>query len=167
MIHVYTGNGKGKTTAALGLAVRASGAGLRVYFAQFIKGKCYSELIALKKFKNIKVEQFGRGCFIKKKPLSKDVELAERGLSRIETAIVGRKYDVIILDEVNVALKLGILKAERVLNLIKTAPKSLEIVLTGRGALKEVIREADLVSEIKEIKHYYNNGIKARIGIEC
>ena len=167
MIHVYTGNGKGKTTAALGLAVRASGAGLRVYFAQFIKGKCYSELIALKKFKNIKVEQFGRGCFIKKKPLSKDVELAEKGLNRIETAIVGRKYDMIILDEVNVALKLGILKAERVLDLIKTAPKSLEIVLTGRGALKEVIREADLVSEIKEIKHYYNNGIKARIGIEC
>ena len=87
MIHVYTGNGKGKTTAALGLAVRASGAGLRVYFVQFIKGRCYSELTALKKIKNIKVEQFGRGCFIKKKPLSKDVELAENGLRKIERLI--------------------------------------------------------------------------------
>ena len=167
MIHVYTGNGKGKTTAALGLAVRASGAGLKVYFAQFIKGKCYSELVALKKFKNIKVEQFGRGCFIKGKPLSKDLELAEKCINRVETAVAGRKYDLIILDEVNVALKLGILKVERVLDLIKTAPKSMEIVLTGRGALKEVIKEADLVSEIKEVKHYYNNGTKARIGIEC
>lgn len=167
MIHVYTGNGKGKTTAALGLAVRASGAGLRVYFVQFIKGRCYSELTALKKIKNIKVEQFGRGCFIKKKPLSKDVELAENGLRKIERLIADRKYDVIILDEVNVALKLGILKVGKVLDLIKIVPKSVEIVLTGRGALKEIIKEADLVSEIKEVKHYYNSGTKARIGIEC
>ena len=167
MIHVYTGNGKGKTTAALGLAVRASGAGLKVYFAKFIKGKCYSELTALKKFKNIKIEQFGRGRFIKNKPLSKDVELAERGLKKVETIISGKEYDLVILDEVNVAIKIGILKSAEVLGIIKKTPKSIEIVLTGRGALKEIIKEADLVSEIREVKHYYNNGTKARIGIEC
>ena len=167
MIHIYTGNGKGKTTAALGLALRASGAGLTVYFAQFIKGKCYSELVALRRFPNIKVEQFGRGCFIKRKPLSKDMELANKGLKKVERAITGKKFDLIILDEVNVCIKLGLLEAGKVVDLIRLAPKEMEIVLTGRSASKEIIKEADLVSEIKEVKHYYNKGKKARIGIEC
>ncbi|MGA2774804.1 MAG: cob(I)yrinic acid a,c-diamide adenosyltransferase [Candidatus Omnitrophota bacterium] len=167
MIHVYTGNGKGKTTAALGLALRASGAGLKVYFAQFIKGKCYSELVALKKFKNIKVEQFGRGYFIKRKLSAKDIESANKGINKIKKAVTEKKFDLIILDEVNVAMKLGLLKVNDVLTLIKLVPKNTEIVLTGRDASKRIIKEADLVSEIREIKHYYNKGIKARIGIEC
>jgi cob(I)alamin adenosyltransferase len=124
-------------------------------------------LSALKKFKNIKVEQFGRGCFIKRKPLSKDIESANEGLRKIVKAIAEKKFDLIILDEANVAVKLGLLKINDVLTLIKLAPKNMEIVLTGRGASKEIIKEADLVSEIREIKHYYNKGIKARIGIEC
>ncbi|MFA5275633.1 MAG: cob(I)yrinic acid a,c-diamide adenosyltransferase [Candidatus Omnitrophota bacterium] len=167
MIHVYTGNGKGKTTAALGLAVRASGAGLQVYFAQFIKGKCYSELVALRKFKNIKVEQFGGGRFIKRKPSAMEIELANKGINKIKKAVMGNEFDLIILDEVNVAMKLGLLNINEVSALIKSAPKNMEIVLTGRNAPERIIKEADLVSEIREVKHYYNSGLKARIGIEC
>jgi cob(I)alamin adenosyltransferase len=167
MIHVYTGNGKGKTTAALGLAVRASGAGLKVYFTQFIKGKCYSELVALKKFKNIKVEQFGRGCFIRKKPSQEDIDSANKGIDKIKKAVTEKKFDMIILDEVNIAVKLGLLNAGDILALIRIVPKNIEIVLTGRRALKQIIKEADLVSEIREIKHYYSRGLKARPGIEC
>jgi len=167
MIQVYTGNGKGKTTAALGLAVRASGAGLKVYFAQFIKGRCYSELTALKKFKNIKVEQFGRGCFIRRKPCQKDIELADKGLKKIYKAVKENKFDLIILDEANVAARIGLLKVKDILSLIRGTPKKTEIVLTGRGAPAQIIRQADLVSDIREVKHYYNIGIRARPGIEC
>jgi len=167
MIQVYTGNGKCKTTAALGLAVRATGAGLKVYFAQFIKGKCYSEIIALKKFKNIKVEQFGRGHFIKKEPCAKDILQANRGLDKIKEALAKRKFDLIILDEVNVAMRIGLLRTKDILELIRSAPKNIEIVLTGRNAPKEIMQAADLVSQIKEIKHYFSKGIRARLGIEC
>jgi len=167
VIQVYTGCGKGKTTAALGLALRALGAGKRVYLGQFIKGKCYSELSALKKFKEIKVEQFGRGCFIKKAPCSKDLELAGCGLNRVKEIIASRKFDLVILDEINIALKLKLLKLEDVILLVKSTPRKVELVLTGRYAPKAIIRFADLVSEVKEIKHYYRKGVKARKGIEC
>ena len=105
MIQVYTGNGKGKTTAALGLAVRAAGAGLNVYIGQFAKGRNYSELTILKKLKNIKIEQFGRRCFIKVKPDSLDIELACKGLDKLKKAILSKKFHLIILDEINIALK--------------------------------------------------------------
>lgn len=166
MIQVYTGNGKGKTTAALGLALRAAGAGFRIYIAQFIKGACYSELKALKKFKNIKIEQFGRGCFIKSKPVAEDIALAERGLEKIKQVISRRKYDLVILDEVNVALHLKLLKLSAVVGLLKRSPKGVELVLTGRYAHPEILKLADLVSEIKERKHYFKRGVKARKGIE-
>ena len=167
MIQVYTGNGKGKTTAALGLALRATGAGLKVYIGQFIKNGNYCEVKALRKIKAIKTEQFGRGCFIKKSPSQTDRESAKKGFERIKKIIEGKIYDVVILDEVNVALKVGLLDLGDLLKLLKKAPKKTELILTGRWAHPQVIKAADLVSEIKEVKHYYRKGIKSRIGIEC
>ena len=166
MIQVYTGNGKGKTTAALGLALRASGAGLNVYIGQFAKGGCYSEIKALKKIGNIKVEQFGRRCFIKKDPESIDIEMAKRGLKKIKKAIEGKRYQMVIMDEINIALKLKLVTLDELLVLIKSAPRKLELVLTGRYAHPKIIKLADLVSHIQEKKHYYTKGVKARRGIE-
>jgi len=166
LIQVYTGNGKGKTTAALGLSLRAAGAGLRVYIGQFIKGKDYSELKALRKIKNIKVEQFGRGCFIKNPPAKKDIELAKQGLEKIKKIISQRIYDMVILDEINIVLKLKLLELRDVIGLIEKTPKNLELILTGRGAPRQILNIADLVSEIKEAKHYFRKGVKARKGIE-
>ena len=166
MIQVYTGNGKGKTTAALGLAIRAAGAGKRVFIGQFIKGRQYSELKSLKQFKNIPIKQFGRGCFIKRKPEAKDIEMACAGLKSIPEIIKLKKYDLIVLDEINVALELKLLRCADVLRILKMFPKRAEIVLTGRNAPREIIKIADLVSEIKEIKHYFRKGLKARRGIE-
>jgi cob(I)alamin adenosyltransferase len=166
MIQIYTGDGKGKTTAALGLAIRAAGAGKQVFIGQFIKGLEYCELKSLKKFRNIKVEQFGRGCFIQGKPAQKDIDLAYAGLNRILDIAKKQKFDLIILDEINVALDLKLLDLRQVLELVKNTPKKIELVLTGRNAAAELIELADLVSEIKEIKHYFRKGRAARRGIE-
>lgn len=166
MIQVYTGNGKGKTTASFGLALRAAGAGLKVYIGQFVKGRHYSELNSLRKIKNIKVEQLGTSCFIRKKPLKRDIELAKRGFNKIKKIISKRTYDVVILDEINIALNLKILELKDVIELIKKTPKKVELVLTGRYAPQAIIKLADLVSEIKEVKHYFNKGVAARKGIE-
>lgn len=166
MIQIYTGNGKGKTTASLGLAIRAAGAGKKVYIAQFIKGKECSELNVLKKIKNIKLEQFGSGCFIKGKPKREDIEAAGAGLKKIKNIVEKDKFDVIILDEINVAMNLRLLDCQDVLKLLKNTPKRVELILTGRNAPREILRSADLVSCIKEIKHYFNAGLKARKGIE-
>ena len=166
MIQVYTGDGKGKTTASLGLAIRAVGAGKKVYIGQFIKGLEYNELKSLRKLKNITLEQFGRGCFIKGKPELKDLELACEGLKKIKDITAKRKFDVIILDEINIALDLKLLECREVVKLLKNTPKSIEMVLTGRNAPPEILKAADLVSHIKEIKHYFRKGQKARRGIE-
>jgi len=166
LIQVYTGNGKGKTTAALGLALRAAGAGLKVYICQFLKGRYYCELAALKKLENIKVEQFGTGCFILKNPTQKDRVLAKAGLKAAEKCIYGKCYDVIILDEINVALKLKLLELKDVISLIKNIPPKTELILTGRSAPPEILKLADLVSFIHDRKHYYKKGVKARKGIE-
>ncbi|MDD5565698.1 MAG: cob(I)yrinic acid a,c-diamide adenosyltransferase [Candidatus Omnitrophica bacterium] len=166
MIHVYTGEGKGKTTAALGLAVRAAGAGFRVYIGQFIKGRPYSECSSLKKIKNITIEQFGRGCFIRGRPAAKDIVRAQQGLERIESCLRKNRYDIVILDEINVAMKLKLLTAQEVVSFLRRTPRNLELILTGRNADRAIVRLADLVSEIKEVKHYYRKGIKARRGIE-
>ncbi len=124
MIQVYTGNGKGKTTAALGLALRAAGAGFKVYLGQFCKGKYYSELKALKKIKNITVEQFGSNCFIKKRPGPKDIALAKKGLKKIKKIISKGGYDVVVLDEINIALRLNLLALKDILEIIKKMFKS-------------------------------------------
>jgi cob(I)alamin adenosyltransferase len=164
LIQVYTGNGKGKTTAALGLALRAAGAGLKVYIAQFIKGRPYSELKALKKFRNIKVEQCGRSCFIRRKPVQTDIACAKNGFAKIKK--IAYRYNVIILDEVNIALHLRLLELKEVVCFLKALPKKTEIILTGRFAPPEIMKLADLVSEIKEVKHYFKRSIPARRGIE-
>ncbi len=166
MIHVYTGNGKGKTTAALGLAIRAAGAGLKVYIAQFAKGRNYCELRSLKKFPNIRCEQFGTACFIRKKPGKKDIRLAKDGIKKLEKILKSDTYRLVIMDEANIALHLGLITLSQLKQLCKVALKNKEIVITGRYAAPEIIRLADLVSEVKEIKHYYRRGIKARRGIE-
>lgn len=166
LIQVYTGNGKGKTTAALGLAIRAAGAGLNIYIAQFLKGREYSEIKSLAKIKNIKIEQFGKRCFIKNKPIQKDILLANIGFEKIKKIIKKRIYDVVILDEINIALNLKLLRLEDIISLIRNTPRHLELILTGRNCPPRIIKLADLVSEIKEVKHYYKKGVKARRGIE-
>jgi cob(I)alamin adenosyltransferase len=166
MIQVYTGNGKGKTTAAFGLALRAAGAGLNVYIAQFAKGCICSEHRALKKIRNIKIEQFGRDFFIRDKPQAIDMELARQGLEKIKKIIASKNYRLIILDEINIALKFKLVRLKDVLDLIKDTPESIELVLTGRYAPMQLIKSADLVSDIKDVKHYYAKGIKSRRGIE-
>jgi len=166
MIQVYTGNGKGKSTAAFGLVLRAVGAGLKVYILQFAKKGCFSEIRALKQFKNVKICQFGSACFIKGKPTDKDIKLARQGLAKIKEIINNNKYNVVVLDEINNILNLGILKPKEIKDALKLARSRKEFILTGRNAPREIIEFADLVSEIKEIKHYYRKGQKAREGIE-
>jgi len=166
-IQVYTGNGKGKTTAALGLAIRAAGAGLKVFVAQFIKMGEYSEIHALKRFSDlITIEQFGRGRFIKGKPSPEDVQAAGKGLERIEEIINSREYHVIILEEANVAVSCGLFSVGDLIKIVDMKPDDLEIVITGRNASPEIIERADLVTEMKEIKHYFHKGVHARVGIE-
>jgi cob(I)alamin adenosyltransferase len=168
LVQVYTGNGKGKTSAAFGLALRATGRGLKVCIIQFIKGGFdYGELYVADKLPGLKLKAFGRGKFVsEKKPDKEDVDLAEEALKTAEEAVKSREYDVIVLDEVNVALDLKLIRTERVLQLIKEKPAQTELVLTGRKAPKEIIEAADLVTEMVEVKHPYNKGFKARKGIE-
>lgn len=166
MIQVYTGNGKGKSTASFGLALRALGAGKRVYIGQFLKCGCYSEVKAFKKFKQVVIEQFGSSCFIKKVPDLKDKQMACVGLNKVKKILLLGRFDLVILDEINVAMKLRLIACKDVVSILKRAPKRVEIVLTGRDAPAGIINLADLVSQIKEVRHYYKAGVKARKGIE-
>ncbi len=168
LVQVYTGNGKGKTSAAFGLALRAIGRGLKVYVIQFIKGGFdYGELYIVGKLPNIKLKAFGKGKFVTEKPPEKeDVELAQEALTLAEDVVGSGEYDIIILDEINVALNLKLINLEEVLALIEGKPKHVELVLTGRHAADQVIEAADLVTEMKEIKHPYKKGLQARKGIE-
>jgi cob(I)alamin adenosyltransferase len=164
---VYTGNGKGKTTAAIGLAIRAAGAGLNVFIAQFIKMGDYSEIKALKRFSDsITVEQFGLGRFANRKPTPEDIEAAQKGLERVRAIMAADEYDIIIMEEANVAAKLGLFAVQDLLKIIINKPSDKELVITGRGASPRIIENADLVTEMKPIKHYYQKGVPARVGIE-
>ena len=166
-IHVYTGDGKGKTTAALGLSIRAAGAGLRVFIAQFIKADEYSEIKALKRFSDlITVEQFGLGGFIGGNPSSGDIEAAQKGIERVKDIISSGKYDVVVLDEANIAVKYTLFSEQDLLDIMDAKSKDLELVITGRGASQRVIEKADLVTEMKAVKHYFQKGVEARSGIE-
>ncbi|MGE5197416.1 MAG: cob(I)yrinic acid a,c-diamide adenosyltransferase [Deltaproteobacteria bacterium] len=166
LIQVYTGNGKGKTTAALGLGLRAAGAGLKVFIGQFLKKRNYAELNALRKIRNIELRQFGRRCFIKRSPACSDIRLARRGFEKIKKIVVSKDCDVVILDEINVALDLKLIPINEFIIFLKEAPQDVELILTGRNAHPAILKIADLVSEIKEKKHYYKKGVKARRGIE-
>ncbi len=166
-IHVYTGNGKGKTTAALGLALRAVGAGKKVYFAQFVKGKIYSEIDAINRYiPEITVKQYGRGCFIVNKPTLEDIQAAKEGLQEVGAVIRSGKYDVVVLDEATIALHYKLFSVEELIAVLQEKHEETEIAITGRYAPEELIEIADLVTEMKEIKHYYTKGISARKGIE-
>ncbi len=169
LVQVYTGTGKGKTTAALGLAMRACGHRLKVLMIQFLKGGiAYGELAAAKKLAPyLKIVPMGRECFVNKKnPDPQDVRFARRGWELAKESVSRQKYSVIILDEINVAVHYGLVSSRELLSLIKNKPKKVELILTGRYARPEVIRRADLVTEMREIKHYYKKGIESRIGIE-
>ncbi len=165
-IHLYTGNGKGKTTAAIGLAIRAVGAGKKVFIGQFAKGMHYSELDALKRFPEIVVRQYGLECFIKQKPTEKDIRAAQEGFKEAVAVIKENKYDVVILDEVCIALYYKLFDIDELIPVLRNKPESMEIVMTGRKASKELYEIADLITEMREIKHYYNEGVQARKGIE-
>ena len=166
-VQVYTGDGKGKTTAALGLALRAAGAGLRVFIAQFVKGTQSSELTALQWFSDaITIKQFGLGCFIHEKPSQADVSAARTGLIEVREVIASGEYQVVILDEANVATHLGLFSADELLSVVRAKPYDVELIITGRNADPRLIESADLVTEMVEVKHYYQRGIAARIGIE-
>ncbi len=164
LIQVYTGDGKGKTTAALGLALRAAGAGLKVYICQFMKGRYCCEHVSLKKLKNIKVERFGTECFVRGKPKPEDFKSAKLGLAKAKKAV--KNCDVVILDEINLVMHYKLITLKDVVDFIKSTPKDIELILTGRNAHPAIVKIADLVSEIKAKKHYYAKGLNARRGIE-
>lgn len=168
LIQVYTGNGKGKTSAAFGLALRALGRGLKVYVIQFIKGGFdYGELYSIKRLPNLKLKAFGRGKFvIEKPPREEDVKSAKAALRLAEKIIRDGNYDVVILDEINIALNLELIKVEDVVKLAKEKPSHVELVLTGRQAPPEIIEAADLVTEMKNVKHPFKKGVPQRKGIE-
>lgn len=171
LIQIYTGNGKGKTTAALGLAVRAVGCGLKVCIVQFMKNQATGESKILKKLQKVEFYQFGSGTFIKK-PVStkasrgKDIKIANEALEFVRKKIQSKKYDLIILDEINIALFFKLIQLEQIIELIQQKPAKLELVLTGRKAPAKLIQMADLVTEMKKIKHPFDKGLKARKGIE-
>ncbi len=167
MLQVYTGNSKGKTTAALGLGLRAVGAGKKVLLVQFLKDGKSSEIRAIRKIKNFKVKVFGKKGFVGKNNLTqKDFDLAKQGFNFVQKAVQGKKYDLIILDEINMVVDSGLLKVEDLLVLIKKIIQKTELIFTGRQAPKKIIQAADLVTEMKERKHYYKKGYRARKGIE-
>ena len=164
---VYTGDGKGKTTAALGLALRASGAGLRVFIGQFMKAGPTSELSALARLENVRVEQFGsgKGLLMGREADAEDIACARAGLARVKAALGG--YDVVIADEINCACAHGLLDVSDLMALIDARPDRTELVFTGRGAREEVLARADLVTEMRAVRHYYaQKGLCARVGIE-
>jgi cob(I)alamin adenosyltransferase len=166
-VQVYTGNGKGKTTAALGLAVRAAGAGLRVFIAQFIKKQRCSEHAALERFGDlITIKQYGKGLIMRRKPSVADSKSAQAGYEEVKGILASREYDVVILDEANVAVRYGLIPVQGILGLIEEKPKSVELVITGRYADEKVLEAADLVTEMRDVKHYAKQGVHARRGIE-
>jgi len=171
LIQVYTGNGKGKTTAAIGAGIRAVGQGLRVHMVQFLKGgdnfPPYGEVRAIEQIPRFTLEQFGPSHFVKPGAISdEDREIVKRGLKRSGEVLASGNYDLVILDEINVVLQLGMAKLEEILHLLDSKAVGTEVILTGRGAPEALLERADLVSRIKAVKHPYDKGIKARPGIE-
>lgn len=168
MIQIYTGSGKGKTTAALGLALRAVGHGMNVIMIQFMKGKInYGELEAAKSLPGLTIEQYGRPDFVNpENPTDEDKEFARDALARARDVIKKKKFDIIILDEINVAVAFGLVSVSEVIDILKNVPRHKELILTGRYMPEEFAEYADLISEIKEVKHHFQKGTSARKGIE-
>ena len=165
-VQVYTGNGKGKTTAAFGLALRAAMAGKKVFIGQFVKGMPYSELKTTDFIKNIEIKQYGADCFIVKAPTEHDIKIARDGLAEMSRILKEGKHDVVIMDEANIALFYKLFSVDELIEALRNRAENVEVVITGRYAPQEIIDFADLVTEMKEIKHYYTKGVEARTGIE-
>ena len=166
-VQLYTGDGKGKTTAALGLALRCAGYGRRVFIGQFMKGQHYGELSALARIDLIDIEQFGdAGCIRREEVTDLHRRHGERGMARIEEVLGSGAYRMVVMDEIAVALWFGIVELERVLGVLDRRPEGVELVLTGRRAPEALVAAADLVTEMREVRHYYQNRVPAREGIE-
>lgn len=168
-VQVYTGDSKGKTTAALGLAFRAMGRGLKTYIGQFMKGQYYGELDAVKMVSRyITIEQYGRDTFIhvQDPPREEDVRDAQAGLAKAKEAMLSGKYDIVVFDEICTANHFNLISVEDMLGIMRDKPDGVEVVFTGRRAPAEVIAEADLVTEMVGIKHYFEKGVQDREGIE-
>lgn len=168
-VQVYTGNCKGKTTAAMGLAFRAMGRGLKTYIGQFMKGQYCAELKSAEMVKPyITIEQYGKDTFIQvsNPPQEGDVQMARNGLDRLKLAMFSGDYDIVIFDEINTANYFHLISTEEMLEVIRSKPDGMEVVFTGRSAPPEVIAAADLVTEMVQIKHYCEQGVSARDGIE-
>jgi len=167
LIMVYTGDGKGKTTAAVGQAIRALGHGYRVFMIHFMKGRDYGEFLATDKMQNLTLVRAGRDDFVSRdNPDPIDVELAENGFAQAEKAVMSGEYNLVVLDEVNVALDYGLIEESRLLELLKNKPQHVAVVLTGRNASPELVKVADTVSEVLAIKHHYDTGADCCKGIE-
>ena len=166
-VQVYTGDGKGKTTAAIGLAIRALGAGWRVFFAQFLKAGGYSEHKALAQFSDhLTIKAYGRNVFIKGEPEEEDRRLAQEAYQEIAEIVASGRHRLVILDEANVAVHYGLITVDQILDLIDRRAEGVELLITGRYAHSRLIERADLVTEMRGVKHYFDRGIKARVGVE-
>jgi len=168
-IQVYTGNGKGKTTASFGLAMRAAGRNLKTHIIQFMKhDNTCGEVICINKFlPNVTIEHFGGKSFVdKKNPHPDDIKHAKDGLRRALKIMNHGDIDILILDEANIAMDFGLIDVSEVIEILDKKPQGMEVILTGRNAPKSIIERADLVTEMKEIKHYYEKNVPAREGIE-
>ncbi len=167
LVMVYTGSGKGKTTAAVGQALRAIGHGYRVYMIHFMKGRDYGEFLAASHLPNLTVVRAGRDVFVNREnPDPVDLELARDGFERAKKAVCSGEYDLVVLDEINVAVDYGLISEKDLLELLEQKPPQVDLVLTGRGASPELVKRADMVSEILAIKHHYDAGVDGRKGIE-
>ncbi len=168
LVQVYTGEGKGKTTAAFGQALRAIGQGYRVCVIQFMKGRKYGECLAAERhLPNLTVHLAGLDSFVmRENPAPLDIELARQGLDIARKAVASGDYDMVILDEINVAADFRLIPLDDVIDLVKNKPASVDLILTGRYAPTEIIALADTVSEIREVRHHYGAGVKERAGIE-
>ncbi len=167
LVQIYTGNGKGKTTAALGLALRAAGRDKTTLIVQFMKKWDYGELHSIKNIPQITIKTFGTKDFVYKgKAKEIDFQEAKKAFAEGVEGVFSKQYDLVIFDELNVALDFGLLKIEEVIDFLKNRPKDVEIVITGRNAPEELMERADLITEMREIKHPFQKGIDARIGIE-
>jgi cob(I)alamin adenosyltransferase len=166
-VQVYTGDGKGKTTAAIGLAIRALGAGWRVFIAQLLKSGKYSEHKVLAQFSDhLTIKTYGRNVFIKGEPEEEDRRLAQEAYQEIAEVVASGRYRLVILDEANVAVHYGLITVDQIFDLIDRRAEGVELLITGRYAHSRLIERADLVTEMRGVKHYFDRGIKARVGVE-
>lgn len=166
-VHLYTGNGKGKTTAAFGLAIRAAMSGKKVYIGQFVKDMKYNETKIQEIVDNIVIEQLGKGCFIYESPEQKDIEAAREGLKKCSQVLTSGEFDVVVLDEITIGLYFKLFTVNDVLELIRNRDSKVEVVMTGRYAPVELYEIADLVTEMRQVKHYYETeGVLSREGID-